>query len=227
MQAKTAILVFGNSAQREAEIKHFAPGLGAMVNERIAQGLIHKTLQTVSQAQLSVVTCFGPQQQGPDFGSRLANALESTFCQGFEQVIVVGTDSPTLTVSHLHQAYDHLLAGRMALGPSIDGGVYLLAIRRQDYKRQNFLSWAWQSEGLLTSIFAESKASQIELLEPGHDLDNATDFDAYLQTGQGALRIFFLRVVHIQKQPGRRTSGAPLQDNRSITYTLRGPPQIV
>jgi rSAM/selenodomain-associated transferase 1 len=69
-------------------------------------------------------------QEGDDLGSRMKNAFNSVFSLGSEKVIIIGTDIPELSKELLAEAFDHLNKNEVVLGPSKDGGYYLLGIKK-------------------------------------------------------------------------------------------------
>jgi len=71
----------------------------------------------------------GLPQRGSTFAERLANALADARRLGYEEIVVVPGDVPGLDARHLRAAFARLRAGPTVLGPSPDGGVYLLGVR--------------------------------------------------------------------------------------------------
>lgn len=74
-------------------------------------------------------TVFFPQE-GEDLGARMNNALNYVLSQGFEACVLIGADLPLLTEAHLAAAFNALQANDMTLGPTTDGGYYLIGLRR-------------------------------------------------------------------------------------------------
>ncbi len=70
-------------------------------------------------------------QRGEDLGARIESAVSHAFARGRGPVVVVGTDSPTLPPSFVERAFASLSAGEsdVALGPTEDGGYYLVGLR--------------------------------------------------------------------------------------------------
>jgi glycosyltransferase A (GT-A) superfamily protein (DUF2064 family) len=68
-------------------------------------------------------------QRGSTFAERLVNALTDARALGYEQIVVVPGDVPGLENRHLRTAFARLRACPTVLGPSPDGGVYLLGVR--------------------------------------------------------------------------------------------------
>jgi uncharacterized protein len=71
------------------------------------------------------------EQRGRDLGERLEAIVGHADAVGFKPLIITGTDSPTLPVSFVETARDALDKGDadVALGPTADGGYYLVGLR--------------------------------------------------------------------------------------------------
>lgn len=67
-------------------------------------------------------------QRGADLGARERAAFADLFAAGFDKVVMVGSDLPTLPAGHIRQALGQAAPGTAVLGPSEDGGYYLLAL---------------------------------------------------------------------------------------------------
>jgi len=65
-------------------------------------------------------------QVGIDLGERLVNALEKKFDEGFSKVIFLGTDTPLLSTKRVEHAIDALSHCEVVIGPTLDGGYYLI-----------------------------------------------------------------------------------------------------
>ena len=69
------------------------------------------------------------EQKGEGLGARMAAAFAETFVAGYEQVVIIGTDHPTLPAQFIKQAFLMLEnPGSISIGPSEDGGYYLLGM---------------------------------------------------------------------------------------------------
>jgi hypothetical protein len=69
-------------------------------------------------------------QIGADLGERLDNALTHCLSDGFTRAVIMDSDSPTLPVAHLTQAFQALEEADVVLGPCDDGGYYLIGLKR-------------------------------------------------------------------------------------------------
>jgi rSAM/selenodomain-associated transferase 1 len=70
-----------------------------------------------------------PQSPG-DLGARMEHFFQASFASGADRVVIIGSDSPTLPIEYVRQAFDELRRSDVVLGPSDDGGYYLLGLAR-------------------------------------------------------------------------------------------------
>jgi hypothetical protein len=69
------------------------------------------------------------QQRGESLGERLENLLTNELLDGADKAVVMNSDSPTLPKTFLIQAFDQLSATDVVLGPTLDGGYYLIGVK--------------------------------------------------------------------------------------------------
>lgn len=68
-------------------------------------------------------------QEGNGLGEKMNHALNTVLALGFEKVILTGSDLPLMTVAHLRSGFDALDSADVALGPTADGGYYLVGVK--------------------------------------------------------------------------------------------------
>ena len=118
---------------------------------------------------------YRPQCDG-DLGLRMASAFRETFDQGLEAAVLIGSDIPLLTMEILHEAAQLLHEKDVVIGPSRDGGYYLVGCKAQSGK------------GLLKLLFSDMqwstatvfKTTMQRLQENGYSsaiLEELTDID--------------------------------------------------
>jgi len=119
-------------------------------------------------------------QEGDDLGTRMSGAMQRAFALGHRRVILTGTDLPTLTRSHLTQAVDHLNTHDVVLGPTTDGGYYLIGARRP--VPELFQGIAWSTAGVLerTRKTAAAQGLSVGLLPECRDLDTVDDLTLFI-----------------------------------------------
>lgn len=118
-------------------------------------------------------------QQGQDLGSRLASSFEQLFAMGYAGVLVIDSDTPTLPTPYLEQAIGLLATPEVdvVLGPSEDGGYYLIGLREPH--RDIFEAMPWSTPGVLPETVRRAKARglQVAMLPPWFDVDVAEDLE--------------------------------------------------
>ena len=114
-------------------------------------------------------------QRGDGFGERLAFATEDLFRCGFAAVCLIDSDSPTVSADVYAEAVEMLSTpgDRVVLGPSDDGGYYLIGLKHNH--RQLFERIDWSTERVLeqTKQRARELNLEVRLLPTGYDVDDA------------------------------------------------------
>lgn len=121
------------------------------------------------------------RQRGSDLGERLFRALGEA-AREHTVVAAVGSDHPTLSLAVVRCAFAALAAGKadVALGPSQDGGYYLVAVRREGLAARLFEEVEWSSERVLAQTrerCGELGLSVVEL-PVARDIDRGEDVTA-------------------------------------------------
>jgi rSAM/selenodomain-associated transferase 1 len=105
----------------------------------------------------------------------MSHALECGIARGGPAVLI-GTDCPALAADDLHEAFRALHSGHDAvLGPSADGGYYLIGLRRPE--PQLFSDMQWGTPSVLDTTRARLRSSNMRWheLRTLHDIDTPTD----------------------------------------------------
>lgn len=173
---KTAVLIFANSSQEEAKQK------GIPQSKKLFDVLTEQTLRTVAKSQLPYFHFSENQQVGDTFGERFTNAIDVIFQKGFDFVITIGNDTPHLKVSHILETEKRLQSNSFVLGPSTDGGFYLMGLNRSQFECTNFNILKWQTSSLQKQLLYQiSKTSTtIFRLEYLCDIDDVKDIHSFL-----------------------------------------------
>ncbi|KAA1244103.1 DUF2064 domain-containing protein [Aquimarina sp. RZ0] len=171
MNSKTAILVFANSAKEELQRKPIHGG------EKLFDELTKKTLSIVKSTGLPFYIFTEKDQKGITFGERFVHAIQSVYDLGFENVIAIGNDTPYLKKQHILKSTQQLENNKFVLGPSADGGFYLMGLHRSQFNAETFLKLPWQSKDLAKSVTRFIKAAKIEVthLQVLFDIDTIDD----------------------------------------------------
>src|SRR6266403_3585790 len=114
-------------------------------------------------------------QRGKNFGERLYFAAEDLFKCGFAAVCLIDSDSPTVPASSFGQAMDLLsLPGdRVVLGPTDDGGYYLIGLKEPRHELVERIDWSTERVFEQTVERAQEIGVETKLLPSGYDVDDS------------------------------------------------------
>jgi len=70
-----------------------------------------------------------PQIDG-NLGDRMAHAIRERLDIGYEKCVLIGTDIPTIEESVLNKAFNALDSSQVVIGPTLDGGYYLIGMKK-------------------------------------------------------------------------------------------------
>ena len=120
-------------------------------------------------------TCFA--QRGQSLGERMRRAFEHLFASAFKNIILIGSDLPALPLRFFHQAYARLEASAadVVLGPSADGGYYLVGMNRMIATIFDDIGWSGDEVLAQTIHKLEDRGLKHELLPEWYDIDTAKD----------------------------------------------------
>jgi hypothetical protein len=141
-------------------------------------------------------------QRGGDIGERMFFALQDVFAQGFERAVLIGSDIPDLPAFMINDAFEILRSADVVLGPSTDGGYYLVGCTRESLRRSVFFDMVWSSH----RVFSETlkRIAEVGLtsaaLQPWSDIDDFDDLISYYE--RNAKKSATSHVVHFIKTRG-------------------------
>lgn len=113
-------------------------------------------------------------QRGHQFGERLHSAAEDLFSVGFESVCLINSDSPTVPADFFSQATRILVQSneRIVIGPSDDGGYYLIGLKRLHARLFEDIDWSTEKVLQQTIDRAAEINVGVHLLPSWFDVDD-------------------------------------------------------
>lgn len=119
-------------------------------------------------------------QPSGDLGDRLRAAFEWAFESGAEGAIMIGADVPDLLPAHALETQRMLADHDLVLGPSPDGGYYLIGQRPPGAELFRGIPWSSAQVFSRTTEIARELGLQVHLLEELHDIDTFQDWRRHL-----------------------------------------------
>jgi hypothetical protein len=154
------------------------------------------------------------RQSGRDFGERLINTIRHSIKNGYEKVLVIGNDSLDLESENIIKAFQELETNDNVLGPSYDGGVYLIGLSKFD--EILFQNVQWYSSRVFSQIQSNAIELQnnISILENTlQDFDNQKNVLQWLSSNLNNATPLIRILKHLLKREPHKTIGT-----KSISY---------
>ena len=120
----------------------------------------------------------------PDFGDCLLRAIGEILRRRHDSAVVLNSDSPTLPTSFLVEAADVLAqpGDRAVLGPSSDGGYYLLGLKKAHRRMFEDIEWSTEAVAEQTLDRAQELNLDVHVLPTWYDVDDVQSVrDLYLE----------------------------------------------
>jgi uncharacterized protein len=164
---------------------------------RVASAFLLDTLDRLSGIEARRVLGFAPDEaqayfagiaggrfellpQGPgDLGRRMARFFATQIDAGARATLLVGSDSPSLPLAVVEQAFEELARADLVLGPATDGGYYLIGCGSR--LPPVFEGIAWSSPSVLAETIGclADSSWRVALLPPWYDVDTWEDWQMF------------------------------------------------
>jgi uncharacterized protein len=189
------LIIFGRYPIPGKTKTRLIPTLGPAGAAELQRRLTEKTLETAKAfafpLRIDVGVCFeggsdqkmrrwlgsgvsfSPQVKG-DLGVRMSSAFFDAFRGGARRVVLLGTDIPELKANNLRHAFDALAENDLVIGPSTDGGYWLIGLNRP---APLFEGINWGTGAVLgqTLSLADEQGLRAKELDVLTDIDTAED----------------------------------------------------
>lgn len=120
-------------------------------------------------------------QEGKDLGERIANAFKYVFKKGVDKAILIGSDTVDITSEALVASFEILEKNDAVVGPTIDGGFYLIGFKKEAFKSRYFENIEWSSNTTFLNLMNNLRDIRyLDLLDEKMDIDTVGDlFEFY------------------------------------------------
>lgn len=122
-------------------------------------------------------------QVGKDLGERMYNSINHLIKLNYEKVILIGSDIPEIKAEYVNKALDNLNSSDLCLGPTLDGGYYLVGLKKA--YMELFISkinWGKKTVFESTVEIAESNGLKVSLTNECRDIDTKEDIRDFLNS---------------------------------------------
>jgi rSAM/selenodomain-associated transferase 1 len=118
------------------------------------------------------------EQRGVGLGDALAYAFEHHFDEGFDRVVLIGSDNPTLPAVLIETAVRVLESQRdLSIGPTSDGGYYLIGMRQPYPVLFERIEWSTARVYTQTVERAKQCGLNVHSVAEWYDIDQPLDLD--------------------------------------------------
>jgi rSAM/selenodomain-associated transferase 2/rSAM/selenodomain-associated transferase 1 len=196
------LIVFGRYPVPGHTKTRLIPALGPTRAADLQRYLTEKTLKTAkavaSRGGMEVEACFEARSQtrlrrwlgsgmflsrqgSGDLGERMEAAFHNAFLSGCRRAILFGTDIPGLAAQPMEEAFRRLDTADLVLGPSTDGGYWLMGLRKLA-PADVFRGIPWGGRDVLEKTIARAKehGMTVHLLDPLTDMDTVEELKKWM-----------------------------------------------
>ena len=128
------------------------------------------------------------QQASGHLGNKMHDAFERSFADGAQRVMIVGSDVPTIPESIINGAVGALREAELVIGPTLDGGYYLIGFTVAGWRRAErvFQDVAWSTDVVFRATVDKAVAAGLDMhVLPGwYDVDTIEDLRQALLDAQ-------------------------------------------
>ena len=192
MLNKSLLLVFSKNPTLGKVKTRLAKTIGKEKALEVYKALLKKTASVLEELEVDIHLYYSDYiekddlfstvatqkkiQTGTQLGERMANAFQQSFVS-YNKVVIIGTDLWTLEIQDIKNAFKALEQHSAVIGPSPDGGYYLLGITA--FIPQIFINKEWGTSSVLPNTLNDLKAVTHHLLQEKNDVDTFSDLEEH------------------------------------------------
>lgn len=114
-------------------------------------------------------------QKGADLGEKMANAFRELFAEGYQKLLLIGSDCHELNTGVLQNAFDSLDDSDLVVGPAVDGGYYLMGMKAPHKELFQGIEWSTEKVFQQTISAIQQKKLSAAILPLLNDVDGIED----------------------------------------------------
>lgn len=115
-------------------------------------------------------------QSGKNLGEKIVNAFQDYFKKGYSEIVLIGSDSPTIPIEYIKKAFLELKKNDFVIGPCCDGGLYLIGAKKKIIP-EIFHNIPWDTSEVLNMVLKKINSLSIKfsMLPFWYDVDTIED----------------------------------------------------
>ena len=193
------LLFFIKNPEKGNVKTRLASAMGDEKAVKLYKRFLFEMLSTLNRGTFLFYLCFYPEhslkdlkrwlgdhylytpQYGENLGKKMKNGFVEAFAMSFKRVVLIGSDIPDLPLEFIEEAFTSLNEKDAVIGPSIDGGYYLIGFSDKSFFPKVFEGIPWGQETVFekTMKLLEREGKTVHTLQPLRDIDTIKDLQNY------------------------------------------------
>jgi len=189
------LLFFIKNPEKGKVKTRVASAIGDKMAMKLYRRFLLEMLSTLNRGTFLFYLCFHPEnslndlkdwlgdhylytpQMGENLGQRMKNGFVEAFSMNFKRVVLIGSDIPDLPLEFIEEAFNSLGEKDAVIGPSFDGGYYLIGFRDKTFSPQVFEGIPWSTERVFedTMKILKQEGLLVHTLPRWRDIDTIED----------------------------------------------------
>jgi len=191
MNSKKLLIIFTRNPELGKVKTRLSKSLGDIVALDIYQFLLDKTKEATQNISADKVVYYSEKiaendlwnsslykkevQFGDDLGAKMEYAFQTAFENNYEKVLLIGSDLYDLEPSHINEAFEKLKNKDVVIGPALDGGYYLVGLKK-NYP-EIFKNKRWGTSSVRKDTLKNLEKVDVHLLPILNDVDVVEDIE--------------------------------------------------
>lgn len=189
--SKNLLIIFTRNPELGKVKTRLAKSVGDETALEIYQFLLNKTKEVTQNLDCTKVVFYSKEigqddiwdrnlyekevQFGVDLGAKMKNAFETGFKNNYEKILLIGSDLYDLEADHINEAFENLDNNDVVLGPALDGGYYLLGLKK--VYPEIFKNKSWGTSSVRKDTLKNLEKVDVHLLPMLNDVDVIADIE--------------------------------------------------
>ena len=172
-----------------------ASAIGDKMAAKLYRRFLLEMLFTLNKGTFLFYLCYSPEsslndlkdwlgdhylympQWGENLGERMKSGFVEAFSMNFKKVVLIGSDIPDLPLEFIEEAFTSLQEKDVVIGPSFDGGYYLIGFKNNAFSPRVFDGIHWSTGSVFeeTLNILKQEGLTVHTLQPLRDFDTVED----------------------------------------------------